>query len=256
MVQSRRDDSSQLVAEPAPQKYPGKIPAFAGDLRALSRLLSLQRRRPDEPPITPPFTHASNSDPLRMSDMRRLLIFIYGLLCYSVFFATFLYAVGFIGNFWVPKSIDSPPEAPLITALLTNLALVTVFGIQHSVMARPGFKRWWTRMVPEPAERSTYVLFSSVALIFLFVFWQPMGGVVGTITAPIGRAALYGAFAFGWGLLLLSTFLINHFDLLGLRQVWLQLLGKPYRPLAFQTPWLYRYVRHPLYVGWLFIFWA
>jgi len=191
-----------------------------------------------------------------MSDMRRLLIFIYGLLCYSVFFATFLYAVGFIGNFWVPKSIDSPPEAPLLTALLTNLALVTVFGIQHSVMARPGFKRWWTRMVPQPAERSTYVLFSSVALIFLFVFWQPMGGVVGTITAPIERAALYGAFAFGWGLLLLSTFLINHFDLLGLRQVWLQLLDKPYRPLVFQTPWLYRYVRHPLYVGWLFIFWA
>jgi len=188
--------------------------------------------------------------------MKRLLIFIYGLLCYFVFFATFLYAVGFIGNFGVPKSIDSPPAAPLVTALLTNLALLAVFGIQHSVMARPAFKRWWTRIVPEPAERSTYVLLSSVALIFLFAFWQPMGGVVGTIAAPIGRAALYGAFAFGWVLLLLSTILINHFDLFGLRQVWLQLLGKPYRPLVFQTPWLYRYVRHPLYVGWLFVFWA
>jgi methanethiol S-methyltransferase len=188
--------------------------------------------------------------------MKRLLIFIYGLLCYFLFFATFLYAVGFIGNFGVPKSIDSPPAAPLVTALLTNLALVVVFGIQHSVMARPGFKRWWTRIVPEPAERSTYVLLSSAALIFLFAFWQPMGGVVGTITAPIGRAALYGAFAFGWVLLLLSTVLINHFDLFGLRQVWLQLLGKPCRPLVFQTPWLYRYVRHPLYVGWLFVLWA
>jgi methanethiol S-methyltransferase len=188
--------------------------------------------------------------------MKRWLIFIYGLLCYFVFFATFLYAVGFIGNFGVPKSIDSPPAAPLVTALLTNLALLTVFGIQHSVMARPAFKRWWTRIVPEPAERSTYVLLSSVALIFLFAFWQPMGGVVGTITAPIGRAALYGAFGFGWVLLLLSTVLINHFDLFGLRQVWLQLLGKSCRPLVFQTPWLYRYVRHPLYVGWLFVFWA
>jgi protein-S-isoprenylcysteine O-methyltransferase Ste14 len=188
--------------------------------------------------------------------MKRLLIFIYGLLCYFVFFATFLYAVGFIGNFGVPKSIDSPPTVPLVTALLTNLALVAIFGIQHSVMARPAFKRWWTRIVPEPAERSTYVLLSSVALIFLFAFWQPMGAVVGTITAPIGQAALYGAFAFGWVLLLLSTVLINHLDLFGLRQVWLQLLGKPYRPLVFQTPWLYRYVRHPLYVGWLFIFWA
>jgi protein-S-isoprenylcysteine O-methyltransferase Ste14 len=188
--------------------------------------------------------------------MKRLLIFTYGVICYAVFFATFLYFVGFIGNFWVAKSIDSPPGAPLVTALLTNLALVAIFGLQHSVMARPAFKRWWTRIVPESAERSTYVLLSSMALILLFVFWQPMGGVVGTITAPIGRAALYGAFAFGWGLLLLSTFLINHFDLFGLRQVWLQLLGKPYQPLLFRTPWLYRYVRHPIYVGWLFIVWA
>jgi methanethiol S-methyltransferase len=188
--------------------------------------------------------------------MKRLLIFLYGLLCYLVFFVTFLYAVGFIGNFGVPKSIDSPPAAPLVTALLTNLALLAVFAIQHSVMARPAFKRWWTRIVPEAAERSTYVLLSSAALILLFAFWQPMGGAIGTITAPIARAAIYGAFAFGWVLLLLSTVLINHFDLFGLRQVWLQLLGKPCPPLIFQTPWLYRYVRHPLYVGWLFVFWA
>ena len=188
--------------------------------------------------------------------MKRLFIFVYGVICYAVFFATFLYAVGFIGNFWVPKSIDSPREASLITALLVNLELLGVFAVQHSLMARPMFKRWWTRIVPEEAERSTYTLFSSLALIGLFAFWQPMGGVVWDVAAPAGRAVLYGAFAFGWGLLLLSTFLINHFDLFGLRQVWLQLLGKPYRPVAFRTPVLYRYVRHPLYVGWLFTFWA
>jgi len=188
--------------------------------------------------------------------MKRLTIFIYGVLCYAVFFATFLYAVGFIGNFWVPKSIDSAREVPLPTALLTDLALLGLFAVQHSVMARPAFKRWWTGFVPQAAERSTYTLFSSIALIALFVFWQPLGGVLWNVTSPAGQAALYCAFAFGWSLVLVSTFLINHFDLFGLRQVWLQLRGKPYRPLPFKMPLLYRYVRHPLYVGWFFAFWS
>ena len=188
--------------------------------------------------------------------MKRLLIFAYGVACYVVFFATFLYAIGFISNLWVPKSIDSVREVPLMTALWTNLGLLALFAVQHSVMARPAFKRWWTRIVPESAERSTYTLFSSLALLVLFAFWQPMGGVIWKVASPVGQAVLYGAFAFGWGLLLLSTFLINHFDLFGLRQVWLQLLDKPYEPVSFRTPTLYRYVRHPLYVGWLFIFWA
>jgi protein-S-isoprenylcysteine O-methyltransferase Ste14 len=188
--------------------------------------------------------------------MKRLLIFVYGVICYAVFFATFLYAIGFIGNLWVPKSIDSAREVPLTTALLTNLALLALFAVQHSVMARPAFKRRWTRIVPESAERSTYTLLSSLALIILFACWQPMGGLVWDVTSPIGQALLYGAYAFGWGLLLLSTFLINHFDLFGLRQVWLQLFDKPYQTVPFRTPWLYRYVRHPLYVGWLFTFWA
>lgn len=188
--------------------------------------------------------------------MKRMLIFTYGVLCYAVFFATFLYAVGFVGNFWVPKSIDSPREVPLSTALLTDLALLGLFAVQHSVMARPAFKRWWIRLVPEAAERSTYTLFSSVALIVLFAFWQPLGGVIWDVASPAGRIALYCAFAFGWGLVLVSTFLINHFDLFGLRQVWLQLRGQPYRPLPFKTPVLYRYVRHPLYVGWFFAFWS
>jgi protein-S-isoprenylcysteine O-methyltransferase Ste14 len=141
-------------------------------------------------------------------------------------------------------------------ALLTNLALLTLFAVQHSVMARPAFKRWWTRIVPESAERSTYTLLSSLALIALFAHWQPMGGMIWSVDSPVGRTLLYSAFAFGWGLLLYSTFLINHFDLFGLRQVWLQLLNIPYQPLAFKMPALYRYVRHPLYVGWLFAFWS
>jgi len=188
--------------------------------------------------------------------MKRLAIFVYGVLCYAVFFVTFLYAIGFVGNIIVPKSIDAAPEMPLGTALLIDLGLLALFAVQHSVMARPGFKRWWTRIVPEPAERSTYVLLSSLALITLFAFWQPLGGVVWNVEGPVARALLYALFAFGFGLVLVSTFLINHFDLFGLRQVWLQLLGKPYRPVEFRMPWIYRYIRHPLYLGWFFAFWA
>jgi protein-S-isoprenylcysteine O-methyltransferase Ste14 len=188
--------------------------------------------------------------------MKRVSIFVYGVACYGVFLVTFLYAIGFIGNLWVPKSIDSPRGVPFGTALLTDLGLLALFAVQHSVMARPAFKRWWTRVIPEPAERSTYVLFSSLALIGLFVAWQPLGGVVWSVTPGVGEAVTYGAYAFGWALLLVSTFLINHFDLFGLRQVWLALVGRPYRALPFRTPTLYRYVRHPLYVGWLFIFWS
>ena len=188
--------------------------------------------------------------------MKRLSIFLYGVVCYAIFFGTFLYAIGFVGDIWAPKSIDSAPEVSLLAALLTNLGLLGLFAVQHSVMARPAFKRWWTRIVPVSAERSTYVLLSSLALIALFAFWQPMGGVIWNVDSPVGRAVLYGAFAFGWALVLVSTFLINHFDLFGLRQVWLQLLGKPYQPVAFRTPAPYRYIRHPLYLGWLFAFWA
>ena len=188
--------------------------------------------------------------------MKRGLIFGYGLVSYGVFFATFLYAIGFLGNFGVPKSIDSAREAPLATALLIDLALLLLFALQHSVMARPAFKRWWTRVIPAAAERSTYVLFSSVALIVLFAFWLPIGGVIWNVDSSAGRMALYAGCAFGWALLLVSTFQLNHFDLFGLRQVWLCLLGKTYTPVPFRTPVLYRYVRHPLYIGWLFAIWC
>jgi protein-S-isoprenylcysteine O-methyltransferase Ste14 len=187
---------------------------------------------------------------------KRVSIFLYGVASYAIFFATFLYAVGFIGNLWVPKAIDSPREVAMGTALLVNLGLLGLFAVQHSVMARPAFKRWWTRIVPEPAERSTYVLFSSVALIVLFWFWQPMGGVIWEAQSQAGIDTLYGLYAAGWALLLYCSFLIDHFDLFGLRQVWLQLVGKSCTPLNFKTPWLYRQVRHPLYIGWLMIVWA
>jgi protein-S-isoprenylcysteine O-methyltransferase Ste14 len=188
--------------------------------------------------------------------MKRFAIFVYGIACYAVFFGTFLYAVGFIGNLWVPKAIDSPRDIAFGRALVIDLALLAIFAVQHSVMARPAFKKRWTRIIPAAAERSTYVLFSSLALIALFWFWQPLGGQVWNFTSPAGVAWLHGLYAFGWLLLLYVTFLIDHFDLFGLRQVWRNLVGVPDTPVPFVTPWLYRQVRHPLYIGWFIIVWA
>jgi protein-S-isoprenylcysteine O-methyltransferase Ste14 len=187
---------------------------------------------------------------------QRIAVFAYGLASYAIFFCTFLYAAGFVGGFVVPTTLDGAPRSPLWQALLIDVLLLSVFAVQHSLMARPGFKAWLTRAAPAAAERSTYVLFSSLALIALFAHWQPLGGTVWNVEDPIGRGVLYGLFAFGWLLVLVTTFLINHFDLFGLRQVWLFLTGKPYTPLRFVTPGPYRIVRHPLYVGWFFAFWA
>ena len=186
----------------------------------------------------------------------RITIFLYGVFCYLVFFATFLYAIAFLGDFGVPKSIDSGAQGSLGRALAVDVLLLGLFAVQHSLMARPWFKRAWTRIVPPAAERSTYVLFASVAMILLFWKWQPMGGLIWQLDTEVGRLVAYGIYAFGWALLLLATFLIDHFDLFGLRQVYLYLRGRPYTGLQFRTPLLYRYVRHPIYVGWLCIFWA
>ena len=188
--------------------------------------------------------------------MKRIAILTYGVLCYAIFFATFLYAVGFLGNFGVPKTIDSGEGAPLIVALGVNLLLLTVFALQHSVMARIGFKRWWTRFVPEPAERSTYVLASSIAMGLLFWGWQPIGGFVFSIESELGRGMLTALYLGGVSLVLYSTFLIDHFDLFGLRQVVLYFRGLEYSQKRFVTPSLYKHIRHPLYVGWLITFWA
>jgi methanethiol S-methyltransferase len=186
----------------------------------------------------------------------RVTTFVYGSVSYLIFFATFLYAIGFLGNVIVPKSIDSGRTAPLGVALLVNAGLLAIFAVQHSVMARPWFKRMWTRVIPRQAERSTYVLLSSLALILLFWLWQPIGGVIWNVEQPALRIVLYGLFALGFAIVLISTFLINHFDLFGLRQVYLYLRGKEYSQLRFDTPLLYRHVRHPLYLGWLLAFWS
>jgi protein-S-isoprenylcysteine O-methyltransferase Ste14 len=188
--------------------------------------------------------------------MTRILTLAYGAVSYVIFFLTFLYAIGFLGNAVVPKSLDSGATDPWLTALTIDLGLLSLFALQHSVMARQGFKRLLTRIVPAAAERSTYVLASSLALLLLFWQWRPLGGIVWEVQNPIGRTVLYGGFALGWMLVLLATVVINHFDLFGLRQTWRAFRGQPQTPLRFATPVLYRIVRHPLYVGWLFAFWS
>jgi protein-S-isoprenylcysteine O-methyltransferase Ste14 len=182
--------------------------------------------------------------------------FSYGLLCYVVSLATFAYAFLFWGNFVLAHSIDSSAQTSFLKALLVNSGLVLLFGLQHSVMARPGFKKAWTRIVPASVERSTYLLFSCAALALLFWKWQPMGGVIWHVDSPAGKQALAFLYALGWLVVLFTTFLINHFDLFGLRQVTLKLLGRSYTGIGFRTPGPYRFVRHPLYIGWLMVFWS
>jgi len=186
---------------------------------------------------------------------KRLAFFVYGFAAYLVFFGTFLYAIAFVGGFVVPTRLDGTPQEPLMTALAIDAGLLTIFAVQHSVMARRWFKEWWTQIVPWAIERSTYVLAASLALLLMFWQWRPIGGVVWSIENPAARAILWTLFASGWALVLIVTFLINHFDLFGLRQVWLPLIGKPYSKVTFTMPGPYRVVRHPLYLGFLFAFW-
>jgi protein-S-isoprenylcysteine O-methyltransferase Ste14 len=189
--------------------------------------------------------------------MGRVLALLYGIVCYVVFLATFLYAIGFVGNLVVPKSIDTgPPAATITRALIANLILLSIFAIQHSVMARPAFKKVWTRFVPASIERSTYVLLSSLALILLFWQWRPMTDVLWDVQNAFGRYVLLALFFLGWGIVLLSTYLINHFDLFGLRQVYIYSRGEEYHHLGFRTVFLYKVVRHPIMLGFIIAFWA
>jgi len=188
--------------------------------------------------------------------MGRTLAFVYGLISYLIFFFAFLYAIGFVGNVVVPKSIDSGTQGAFLPSLIIDAILLGMFAVQHSAMARQGFKRWWTGFVPEPIERSTYVLFSSLLLILLFWQWRPILSVVWSVTNPVGSLVLNALFWAGWLLVLLSTFVINHFDLFGLRQVYLFQKGKQYTNLIFKRRFFYKFVRHPLLLGFIIAFWA
>ena len=187
--------------------------------------------------------------------LKRLLFFAYGSFSYLIFLATFLYAIAFVGGFVVPTQLDGPSQEPITTALAIDAALLAVFAMQHSVMARRWFKERWTQIVPWAIERATFVLCASAALLLLFWQWRPIGIPVWTIESGSARLIVWTLFAAGWGTVLVMTFLINHFDLFGLRQVWLPLIGKPYTPVPFRTPLPYRIIRHPLYFGFLLAFW-
>jgi protein-S-isoprenylcysteine O-methyltransferase Ste14 len=189
--------------------------------------------------------------------MSRAATLLFAVIAYAIFFATFLYLICFVGDLpFVPQTVDRAPEAPVATAVIIDLALIGLFGVQHSVMARQGFKRWWTKVVPTTTERSVYVVMASAVLIVLIALWRPIDAVVWSVTHPMAANLIWAVFWAGWATVLLSTFLINHFELFGLQQAWLNMIGSKPEPHRFHQPLLYKWVRHPLYLGFFLAFWA
>ncbi len=196
------------------------------------------------------------SPPSAKTTVGGLVAMLYGIVTYLLFLATFLYAIAFVGNLPAPKTIDSGDPGPFIPSLIINALLLGVFAIQHSVMARPAFKRWWTRLVPPAVERTTFVLFASLALLLLYWQWRPVTDIIWSVTDPLGAIMLHVVSGIGWTVVLASTFMINHFELFGLRQVLARLLRQELPPPKFKTPMLYKSVRHPIYLGYQIAFWA
>jgi protein-S-isoprenylcysteine O-methyltransferase Ste14 len=188
--------------------------------------------------------------------MGRILSLCYGIVAYLIFVGAFLYAIGFVDGVVVPKTIDDGTTIPIAEAIAINLVLLTIFALQHSIMARQPFKRWWTTLIPASIERSTYVLLASLALILVFWQWRPIPTVIWQVESPAAASALLGLSLFGWLVVLLSSYMINHFELFGLQQVMHNLSGRKSSPTEFKTPFLYKFVRHPLYVGFIIAFWA
>ena len=189
--------------------------------------------------------------------MQRSLNMLFALVAYAIFFATFLYLIAFVGNLpMVPRTVDVGPSATPLTAVLIDIGLIALFGVQHSVMARKGFKSWWTRVIPEPAERSVYVLMASAVLLILMSNWRPIDGTLWSVTNPLGAGILWALFALGWGIVLVSTFLLNHFELFGLQQAWFHLRGREAQRHQLRQPMFYKWVAHPLYSGFFLAFWA
>lgn len=188
--------------------------------------------------------------------MKKIIFFLYGIVCYAIFFVTFLYAIGFVSNLYVQKSIDKGYQGGTSNAWLIDILLLSLFALQHSIMARKGFKRWWTRIIPEAIERSTYVLFASASLILLFAFWRPLPAVIWDVQNTWLSGLITGLYFFGWFIVLFGTFLINHFNLFGLQQVYHHLNGSEPATSKFVTPMLYKLVRHPIMLGFIIAFWS